>query len=404
MEYLKSLTAHNDLVQVKLYFSPTPHPLTLGTLVTIWTTCITSPSALNKDEQYQHPSCQVATSIFPGRDASVNIMIHRHEVNNDFSRLPLGFDPRKLSQPLPGLLTLKALIEGGHEVPDAKILVGVKSIGAKKTITIKKDPPVTSELIEVALFDDTAEIILNLWRETAESAREWLASETILLITRPSFRESTSKYGGKPILGLTAKSMVNVDPSHDWPDAKWLRNWLKDLRKRDSVKQEVPEGIWDDDLLDLEQALFSLKDVDEWVRDDPKTPFSGWLTLIILNLNLSLMRKRNMLCVTECCGIPIYSNSTAMACPHCTRALELKLNPAVVGSLIDETGAIGQGKLIWSEKAWKELFGRDVDTLVAMKPKELGWIESQLLGLRLNMRFGWDEGVGRLCVLSLCWV
>lgn len=351
--------------------------------------------------QYQHPSCQLATSIFPGRDASVNIMIHRHEVNNDFSRLPLGFDSKVLSQPLPGLMTLKAFIEGGHEVPDAKILVAVKSMGAKKTITTKKDPPTRSELVEVGLFDDTGEITLSLWRETTASARKWLASETILLITRPSFRESTSKYGGKPILGLGAISMVDVDPSSEWQDAKWLRNWLKDLRKRDSVKQEVPDGIWDDDLLKEEQALFSLKDVDGWVREDPKTPFSGWLSLIVLELKLSLMRKRNMLCVTECCGIPIYSNSTSMLCPHCTRPLSLSLNPGVVGKLLDETGEIGQGKLVWSEEAWMQLWGRGVEELVGMKPKEIGWLESRLLGLRMSFRFGWDEGVGRLCVLGV---
>ena len=362
---------------------------------------ITSPSALNKDANYHHPSCDAATSIFPGRDASVNIMIHTHTVNADFSRLPLNFDISKPNQPLPGLMTLKAFMEGGHEVPGVKILVAVKSIGAKKVITNKQDPPTSSELVEVGLFDDTGEITLSLWREVATSAREWVASETILLITRPSFRESISKYGGKPILGLTVKSMVDVDPSSEWPDAKWLRNWLKDLRKRDSVKQEVPEGIWDEQIAAQDQVLFTLKDIDDWVREDGKTPFSGWLTLIVLELKLSLMRKRNMLCVTECCGIAIYSNSTTMLCPHCTRPLSLALNPNVVGILLDETGMIGQGKLVWGEGAWVQLWGRAAAELVQMKPTEIGWLESRLLGLRLSVRFGWMEEVGRLCVLEV---
>ena len=362
---------------------------------------ITSPSALNKDANYQHPSCDAATSIFPGRDASVNIMIHTHAVNADFSRLPLSFDLSEPNSPLPGLMTLKAFIEGGHEVPDVKILVAVKSIGAKKVITSKNDPPTSSELVEVVLFDDTGEITLSLWRQIGASAREWVASETILLITRPSFRESTSKYGGKPILGLTVKSMVDIDPSSEWPDAKWLRNWLKDLRKRDSVKQEVPEGIWDEQTQSEDQLLFTLKDIDDWVREDTKVPFSGWLTLIVLELNLNLMRKRNMLCVTECCGIAIYSNATTMLCPHCTRSLSLALNPNVVGILLDETGMIGQGKLVWREQAWVQLWGRDADELVQMKPKEIGWLESRLLGLRLNLRVGWTEDIGRLCVLEV---
>ena len=362
---------------------------------------ITSPSALNKDVAYQHPSCDAATSIFPGRDASVNIIIHTHTVNADFSRHPLSFDLAEPNQPLPGLMTLKAFIEGGHEVPDVKILVAIKSIGAKKVITNKQDPPTSSELIEVGLFDDTGEITLSLWREIGASAREWVASETILLITRPSFRESTSKWSSKPILGLTVQSMVDVDPSSEWPDAKWLRNWLKDLRKRDSVKQEVPEGVWDEQIAAEDQVLFTLKDIDDWVRENGKRPLSGWLSLIVLELKLSLMRKRNMLCVTECCGIAIYFNGTTMLCPHCTRPLSLALNPNVVGILLDETGMLAQGKLVWSEQAWMQLWGRGADELVQMKPKKLGWLESRLLGLRLNLRFGWMEEIGRLCVLEV---
>lgn len=45
-------------------------------------------------------------------------------------KMPLGYRDRKQ---LDGLITLKNFIEGGHEVPGGKVLVCVKSIGARKT-------------------------------------------------------------------------------------------------------------------------------------------------------------------------------------------------------------------------------------------------------------------------------
>ncbi len=332
-------------------------------------------------------------------------MIHSHSVNEDFARLPLGFNPNIPNVPISGVMNLEAYIAGGNEVEGAKILVGVKSIGAKKTIATKKDPLTSSDLIEVTLYDESAEITLSLWRETAASAREWKASETILLITRPSFRECTNKWGtGKPILDLTSKSMVDVDPSSEWLDAKWLRNWLQDQRKTTSVKQIVPDiDIWKESIESPQQALFTLEEIDEWAREEPSRPFGGWVSVIVAKPNLTLTRKRNMLTVTECCGIPVYTRVLNMLCKHCDRPLSLALNPAVVGPLVDETGEIGQGKLIWTETAWEHMWGRSVQELVEMTPKEMALLESRVASLRVNLQFGWEKEIGKLCVIDLRW-
>lgn len=55
-------------------------------------------------------------------------MVHNNSDNGMF-RMPLGY---RAGLPLNGLMTLQNFIDGGYDVLDAKILVVVKSIGAKK--------------------------------------------------------------------------------------------------------------------------------------------------------------------------------------------------------------------------------------------------------------------------------
>ena len=74
-------------------------------------------------------SAPLFVSLFPERDRSCHLMVHQNSDNGTMCAAPLGYrDGRRLS----GLMTLQNFIDGGYDVIDAKILVVVKSIGAKK--------------------------------------------------------------------------------------------------------------------------------------------------------------------------------------------------------------------------------------------------------------------------------
>ena len=56
-------------------------------------------------------------------------MVHENSDNGAMYKTPLGY---REGGPLAGVMTLSNFNEGGYDVVDAKILVVVKSIGAKK--------------------------------------------------------------------------------------------------------------------------------------------------------------------------------------------------------------------------------------------------------------------------------
>lgn len=57
-------------------------------------------------------------------------MVHENSDDGTMLRRPLAY---REGRPLSGVMTLLNFVEGGYDVVDAKILVVVKSIGAKKT-------------------------------------------------------------------------------------------------------------------------------------------------------------------------------------------------------------------------------------------------------------------------------
>ena len=56
-------------------------------------------------------------------------MVHNHSDHGAMFKAPLGY---REGRPLSGVITLQNFIEGGFDVIDAKLLVVVKNIGAKK--------------------------------------------------------------------------------------------------------------------------------------------------------------------------------------------------------------------------------------------------------------------------------
>ena len=69
--------------------------------------------------------------------------------------------------------------------------------------------------------------------------------------------------------------------------------------------------------------------------------------------------------------------------------------------MIDETGSIACGKLVWSAEAWERLLGRTSEELVKSSPQLLKYLEHRLVYLRVTLLFGWSEEVGKLAVCQV---
>lgn len=148
-------------------------------------------------------------------------MVHDSSDDGIMCNAPLGY---RQGLPLNGVMTLQNFIEGGFDVVDAKLLVVVKSIGAKKKgklvqwfvlhridiltcdAVIRKDGSST-ENVNLQVHDDTAEATLGLWGtaaispfgtvshsdsntnnpEAATFKQGWKAGETVLLIQAPGW-------------------------------------------------------------------------------------------------------------------------------------------------------------------------------------------------------------------------
>lgn len=143
-------------------------------------------------------------------------MVHENSDNGAMYRTP--FDYRE-GRPLSGVMTLQNFVDGGYDVMGAKILVVVKSVGAKKkgeivrlqvvsrlsdtSLVARKDGS-TVENVNVHVQDDTAEATLGFWGtststpahtstifeintdvEATVSNEGWKAGETVLLLQSP---------------------------------------------------------------------------------------------------------------------------------------------------------------------------------------------------------------------------
>ena len=173
-----------------------------------------------------------------------------HENSDEGTRFKTPLEYRE-GHDLPGLMTLKNFIDGGYDVADGRILVCVKSIGAKKKCMLVNSPRQnltdqcavtnkkgnTSELVNVGVFDDTAEATLTLWGSSATSAAPWKVSHTILLISNPGWRIERKTW-----ISLTSNTFVDVDPCV--PDADWVRKFAMRLKKREHVNPPFPtDGV-----------------------------------------------------------------------------------------------------------------------------------------------------------------
>lgn len=101
------------------------------------------------------------------------------------------------------------------------------------------------------------------------------------------------------------------------------------------------------------------------------------------------------------CGIPIFANTITATCKQCSNSVPLRINPRLVGTLIDESGAVACGGLVWSDAAWEQLLGRTAEGLSQASKELLAYLEHRLLFLRVTLLFGWSEELRKLCVCKV---
>lgn len=73
----------------------------------------------------------------------------------------------------------------------------------------------------------------------------------------------------------------------------------------------------------------------------------------------------------------------------------------MIGPLLDETGCIAAGKLLWSPRAWEIFFDRTIEEITEMTIDDARWFEQRVLFMRLHLIFGWENSVGRLAILGV---
>jgi len=260
-------------------------------------------------------------------------------------------------------------------------------------VQVTKKQGGTAELVNVGVFDNTGETTLTLWEVASHSAATWKPSHTVLLLTDPGHSGS----GGRNTISLNAGTTVDVNP--DVPESTWLRKFAENMTKTVHVNPTFPIDLFDPWTVatGVSRVLYTLADVDEQARSSTE-PFSGYLSMIVTEMNLTKLHLGNMSMCEECCGIPMFANKTVAICKQCNTAVNLHPNPKIVGPVVDETGRIASGQIVWSELAWEQLFGRTIDEVVTSNMETLRAMEQSLLYRRLTLVFGWSEQVGKIAV------
>ena len=257
-----------------------------------------------------------------------------------------------------------------------------------------------TELVNVIVLDDTAEATLALWGAVVASVDTWVPSLTVLLITYPNLSTRT----GRPSLSLNANTHVDIDP--DSPDAKWLRNFTQKQTRREHVNPAFPDTLFDLEatLTSQVRILYNLADIDATMRTNPGATITGFLSAVVMDIPLHRLYLRNMLLCEEHCGVPLFANTLIARCKQCEAEIELRINPKVVGAIIDETGCIANGKLLWSDRAWEDLLGRTKAELVRCGVEVIKYLEHRIRWLRVTLVFGAGPEEctgGRVCVLGV---
>lgn len=130
---------------VRLWYAQNEYRLRLGQLVTLWTVHISQGSeSLNLAPS----AAPLFTSIFPEGERHCHFMVHERNDDGTMFKRPFGSGD---GQVLPGLMTLKNFTDGGYDVDECKLLVCVKSIGARKKCIPHPSLPLTTWRLETLI-------------------------------------------------------------------------------------------------------------------------------------------------------------------------------------------------------------------------------------------------------------
>ncbi|KAF9700717.1 hypothetical protein EKO04_001890 [Ascochyta lentis] len=384
--YIKIMLADDTgVLTVRLWYANTEYKLRLGQLITVWTVHVSNSSEHNA---LAPSSAPLFTTVFPEGERHCHLMVHENSDNGTQFKRPFNCED---SRALPGLMTLRSFTDGGYDVDEPKLLVCVKSIGARKRYINRNGT--TSELLTLGIFDHTADASLTLYSGLCDSASSLQPSKTVLLISNPGWRiEKTAK------LSLNANTRVDIDP--DVGDACRLRTLAQRLTKKEHVNPAFPAIEVNSFQESPVRALYSFAEIDSFARVNPREELIGYMSCIITSLNIVVPYKRNMLLSAQCCGVGLFANAIRTTCQQCEKDVELRINPRILGPVLDETGQISSGKLVLSDRAWGELLGRTNSQLIATDVDVLQYLEQRLLFLRVTMGFALklDDEIGRLAV------
>ncbi|KAI2463639.1 hypothetical protein F4781DRAFT_416017 [Annulohypoxylon bovei var. microspora] len=293
--HLLIVTDGSGAIAVKVYYvTACDCRMLLGQRVTIWTSFIADSTGASSSSI---PFCAWATTLYPGRGGATHIIVHNDDPDSDGNRIlrcPLECNLKEYEY-LPALMTLKSFLSTGYDSGEGKILVCVRSVGPRRTVQSKKTQR-TLDMVEVGIFDDTATCVLKLWEGKVPSAKRWIPNQTILLISKPTYKIR----GTSPELGIGFSSMVDVNP--EFPDADWLRNKVKNMTKKQSVYIPFPSDTWDSEraINGPDRTLFTIADVEDRVRHpEAMINFTGKLNVIILEMKLMEHWRKGTLCYFE---------------------------------------------------------------------------------------------------------
>ncbi|KAF2725848.1 hypothetical protein K431DRAFT_259573 [Polychaeton citri CBS 116435] len=398
-------------ITVRLWYATAPVQVRLGSLVSVWAAHVSN----GENGGFSSHPAPYFVSIFPERDHSCYFRIHNNNDDRQILRTPLGL---LTNRPLSSLMTLQNFIDGGYDVHDARILVVVKSIGARKTLT-RQDGTKTSSVM-VRVHDDTANATLGLYGTSSmspfalnepfndadrpfegdTSSHPWRPDQTVLML-----QSSGWSLGRGLFLKLQSSTIVDTDP--EVTDAHWLRKWAVRKKSREAINPPFPNGVFDLDALKhgMVRALFTIAELDDFARAAPNETFKGYLSVLLVELRLVEHFRRKSLMSGECCNIPVYANATESVCKGCDKHFCLRLNPKIIGRVVDETAHISTGKLSFSDQAWGELLGRAPADLLKLGKEDITSLADRLLFNRVTLLFGWsnDDGNagGRIWVLGV---